>query len=254
MTRHTFRYVVDDEPGPGAEVALAAADAHHLTRVVRRGPGDAVELIDRAGRIWPATVLDGAPVARVRLGDAPRPAPGPAPVTLLQGLTEWGRLDTLVEKCTELGVGEVAFLLTARTRRAPHAEAWGRRRERLGRVAEAAARQAGAPPPALGGLVRVAEALAAPGDAVLLDPSGDRALTAHLAARPDPAAPLRLLVGPDAGWSRDEVDAARRSGVPVGALGHTVLRAETAGLVAVTLALAAAGRLGRDDDPDPEDG
>ena len=49
--RHTFRYVVPEAPRAGAEVVLADADAHHLARVVRRGPGDAIELIDPEGRL-----------------------------------------------------------------------------------------------------------------------------------------------------------------------------------------------------------
>ena len=49
--RHTFRYLAATPPPPGGEVTLSAADSHHLTRVVRRGPGDAVELIvDNARR------------------------------------------------------------------------------------------------------------------------------------------------------------------------------------------------------------
>jgi len=253
LMRHTFRYLLCESPVPGATVALPAADAHHLSRVVRRRPGDAVEMIDADGRIWPAVVVEAGLGAAVRLGEGPRLGPAPAAVTLVQGLTEWGRLDVLVEKCAELGVPRIVFVTTDRTRRLPEPDAWRRRRERLLRVAQAAARQSGqAHLPAVEGLVPAAEALDRPGDAVLLDPSGDRPLAAHLAGRSDPLAPLTLLVGPDAGWSGEEIAAARARDRPVCTLGPAVLRAETAGLVAVTLALAAGGHLGAPH-PSPHD-
>ncbi|HWH15297.1 MAG TPA: RsmE family RNA methyltransferase [Miltoncostaeaceae bacterium] len=242
--RHTFRYLLTAPPAPGATVMLAPADAHHLSRVVRRRAGDPVEMIDADGRVWPAVVVDTGAEARVRLADGPRPGPPPAPVVLAQGLAEWGRLDTLVEKCAELGVPRIVLLTTERTRRVPDPDAWRRRRERLVRVAQAAARQSGQSHlPAVEGLVPAAAALAGPGERVMLDGRGDRPLGAHLAGRPDAAAQLTLLVGPDAGWSGHEVAAARAAGVAVCTLGAATLRAETAGLVAVTLALAAAGHL-----------
>jgi 16S rRNA (uracil1498-N3)-methyltransferase len=55
---------------------------------------------------------------------------------------------------------------------------------------------------------------------------------------------VALVVGPEAGFSEQEVAAARESGLAVCRLGPTVLRSETAALVAVSLALSATGRFG----------
>lgn len=242
--RHTFRYLVPDVPGAGAELALPPADSHHLARVVRRRAGDAVELIDGGGRLWPAVVTDPGPPARVRVA-APRPGPAPTGVSLWMGLAEWSRLDVAVEKASELGVEEVVLLTSARARRVPAPDAWRRRRDRLERVAEAAARQSGQGRlPRLRGLVPFAEALdgVPPGEGYLIDPRGDAPLTAALAGAAGGRA--RLVVGPDAGFSEEEVAAARRAGFAVCGLGAAVLRAETAAIVAVSVALAALGRLG----------
>jgi 16S rRNA (uracil1498-N3)-methyltransferase len=233
---------------PGAHVALSAQDSHHLARVVRRRAGDAVEVVDPGGRIWPATVVEPGDPATVRVAAAPRPAPAQAPVTLVQGLADWGRLDTLVEKCAELGVARVVLCAPSRTRRTPAPDAWRRRRERLLRVAEAAARQSGqARLPEVDGVlgwdVAVAEAAAA-GDAYVLDPRAEVPLPAALAGRDDPSGPVALLVGGDTGLSPDEVALATARGATACTVGPAVLRAETAALVAVTLALAALGRLG----------
>ncbi len=244
--KHTFRYLLRDPAVAGATVALDRADAHHLTRVVRRRVGDPVEMIDPSGRVWPATVVQDGENAAVRLAAAPVEGPPPAPVVLYQGLTEWGRLDTLVEKCAEIGVPRIVFLVTARTRRPPDRDTWRRRRERMLRVAEAAARQSGRSRlPAVEGPVGVEEALAAggTGDTVMLDPRGEEGLADVLARRDPRDGPVRLLVGPDAGFSDEEVAAADRGGVPVCSLGPGTLRAETAGLVAVAVALTVAGAL-----------
>jgi 16S rRNA (uracil1498-N3)-methyltransferase len=238
--RHTFRYLVAEPPAAGEELTLSAEDSHHLARVVRRRPGDEVELTDGAGRLWPAVVVAAGERATVRVG-TPRAAPEPPAVSLYLGLTDWARVDMVVEKAAELGVREVALMTSERAGRVPGAGAWERRRERLGRVARAAARQSGQVwLPRIRGLVPFGDALAeiATGEGCLIDPRGDAAISAVAGS-----GRAALLVGPQAGFSEAEVALARESGLAVCALGPAVLRTETAAIAAVTLALAATGRL-----------
>src|SRR5262249_54151273 len=140
--RHVFRYLIDAPDGPGATVTLSPADSHHLLRVVRRRAGDPLELIDGTGLLWPAVLVEEGPPAAVRVA-APTAAARAGPVALYQGLADWGRLDVLVEKAAELGLERVTLFTSASVRRVPDEDAWRRRRARLGRVAESAARQAG---------------------------------------------------------------------------------------------------------------
>ena len=102
--RHRFRYVVDEVPAVGASVTLADDDSHHLARVVRRRPGDEVEVIAPDGDLWPCEVVDAGPPSVVRVTGSGRPGPRVAPVGLWVGRCEPGRLDLLVEKAAELGV------------------------------------------------------------------------------------------------------------------------------------------------------
>lgn len=247
--RHTFRYLLAAPPVPGSTVELPPSDAHHLVRVVRRREGDELEMIDADGRIWPAVVAAvGERSAAVRLADAPLQGPPPAPVVLYQGLAEWNRLDTVVEKCAELGVRRLVMVTADRVRRTPQPDAWRRRRERMLRVAESAARQSGQTHlPQVDGLMDLDAVLrdTADMDRFVLDPTGEVAFTDALADRADPAAPVAVVVGPDAGWSRAELERVRAAGVPVCRMGASVLRAETAGLVAVVAALATTGHLSR---------
>jgi len=239
--RHTFRYLIPHAPEPGGEIALSAEDSHHLTRVVRRGPGDDIELIDPEGRRWAAVVVSSGPPASVRVtSDEPVPREE-AVVSLHLGLAEWGRLDMAVEKAVELGAGEVTLFVSERAGRVPEPDAWGRRRERLERVAQAAARQCGrAPLERVRGLVPFVEVITEipAGEGYLIDPRGDAPLLSALRAPGGSDARIAVVVGPQAGFSEGEVALARAGGMPVCTLGPTILRAETAAIAAVAIAAA----------------
>lgn len=243
--RHVFRYLVDAVPDGDAPIALASDDAHHLVRVVRRGVGDAVELIDPVGTRWPAEVVEAGERALVRVVGPGRPAPPGGP-RLYQGLTEWPRLDLLAEKAVELGAGGLTLFTSARSGRVPAAEAWERRRARLERVIEAAARQCGrAPLGRVAGLVPFAQVMSdtRSGEGFLIDPRGDVPLLSALAGVRR-GADIALVVGPAAGFSPAEVEQARAGGLAVCTLGPTILRSETAALAALALAGARAEAAG----------
>jgi 16S rRNA (uracil1498-N3)-methyltransferase len=241
---HTFRYVLREPPVPGATVTLAEADSHHLARVVRRRPGDAVELIDAEGRMWPAEVVAPGPPATLRLAAEPCSAPAVVPVDLFVGLAPWGRLDVVVEKAAELGLARVGVMASERAGRAPAPAAMRARLDRFARLAEAAARQSGrAAMPALEGLVAFDDVVAAAGsDGFLLDGRAPGGLAGALAER-RPARAV-LLIGPEAGFSAGEVERARAGGLTPAGLGTATLRVETAAIVAAATAAQALGHLG----------
>lgn len=237
--RHVFRYLVDAVPAGDAPIVLSRDDAHHLVRVVRRGVGDALELIDPAGTRWPAEVVEAGDRAVVRVVGPGRPAP-PGGARLYQGLTEWPRLDVLAEKAVELGVSALTLFTSERSGRVPAADAWERRRARLERVAEAAARQCGRSPLGrVAGLVPFAQVMSdtRSGEGFLIDPRGDVPLLSALAGASRDA-DVALIVGPAAGFSPAEVEEARAAGLAVCTLGTTILRSETAALAALALAAA----------------
>lgn len=245
--KHTFRYLVASASSPGGLVVLDAADSHHLARVVRRRAGDEVEIIDGDGNIWPAVVRDPAAGggALIELGHEPRMAPRVASYGLAIGALEANRMDLVVEKATEMGAARIVVLASDRARRGPAADAWNRRRERLLRVATAAARQSGrGRTPAIEGPRAVAELVAdgALVGSVMLDPRGKQALSSALAAANPEGSPL-VLVGPEAGFSAEEVASARSAGLPVCGLGPGILRAETAAIVGLAIVLSHAGYL-----------
>jgi len=228
-------------------IIVAGDEHHHLARVLRAKPGDAITLFDGAG----AEI--GARVVRVGRGEtelAPDPSPGAGgaggetPLVLLTAVPRGSRMDFLVQKCCELGVARIVPVITARSVVRPEAG----RRARWEKIAREAARQCGrADVPAVAAPLPLADALAAPdlpARRLMLSPDPDDAGRPLRARLPDPAAPTALLVGPEGGLAAPEIAAARDAGFEPVSLGPRILRVETAAMIAVALAAEAFGALG----------
>jgi 16S rRNA (uracil1498-N3)-methyltransferase len=228
---HVFHFFLPGgEPGTrGVVRRVCDQDARRMERVLRLRPGDEVDVADPEGTIWLARVVGGGEVELLEQLHAPRPAP---PLVVRLALTG-PRSDTAIEKLVELGVEEITPLETAAIKREPRTVRWQR-------IAEAAACQAKRPRiPRIGETVRLQDALA-PGAVLLSHEEPDGTLDDALAKA---GRPLALLIGPEAGFTAAEHEAARRAGVPIATLGDLVLRTETAAIAAAVLALDRLGAL-----------
>ncbi len=223
------RLIVEDAVLVPGELRVPAAAAHHA-RVARVREGDAVEVLDLRGHVavgtlgrWDgrACVVDVAAVVEDR-GEPP------APLSLALAVLHTAAFEWAVEKATELGATSVRPVVCARVQGRDH----GRRVDRWQRVADAAVAQCGR------SRAPVVEAPATL-DEVL---SGARGL--RLLAEPGSAAPgtldgvdgVTLLVGPEGGFTSDEVAAARAAGFAGLPLGPRILRAETAAAAGLAVA------------------
>ncbi|MDA8274264.1 MAG: RsmE family RNA methyltransferase [Actinomycetota bacterium] len=216
--------------------ALAADQAHHLLDVLRLRPGELVVAADGAGRWVPCRVRAQNPSA-AGARDEPgsvlepdgegrsEPPPRP-PVSVAFAPAKGDRPEWAVQKLTELGVDVIVPLRTARSVVRWEGERGARAVERLRRVATEAAAQCRRPRlPVVTGVANLGEVAALVGvPPVLAAPGGPPPELAHAA----------VAVGPEGGWTPDELD------LPYGrvGLGPTVLRAETAAVAAATLLCA----------------
>jgi 16S rRNA (uracil1498-N3)-methyltransferase len=218
---------------------IRGGEARHLVRVRRVGIGGVVEVFDGLGFARRAEVIDvtGDRVA-LRLVGPPLPDRAPAlDLTLATAVPKGDRFDWLVEKAVELGVAALVPVLTERSVVDPRAA----KLDRLRRAVVEAAKQCGR-----NRLMTLAEPTSWAdllGDA---DPDALR-LVAHPAGSPFPCWPRPrravsavVAVGPEGGFTDDEVATAQRGGWVMVALGPTLLRVETAGLVASARILALA--------------
>lgn len=208
-------------------------------QVMRLAPGDRVFLFDGEGvevegRLR-ALGSDGAEVEVV--GAISADTESPLSVVLVQAVpVKVPRMDTIVRQCTELGVERIVPVISARGQTPGGGDrALQRRSERWRRIAATAAQQCARPRiPQIDEPTRWAqlEWAGLPAPRLLLHPQG---VSMREAAGGDVAG-LSLLVGPEGGWSDEEVAAAREAGAQPVACGPRVLRADTAGAVAVALA------------------
>ena len=222
--------------GPGT-VRVPAEAAHHA-RVTRVAPGDPVEVLDLAGTVAIGTLArwDGkACVVEVERVERGRGEP-PAPLVLGLAALHTHAFDWAVEKATELGATVVVPVLAVRVQGGRH----GARVERWQRLADAAVAQCGRSRPP-----RVAEpallsdfASAARGVRLVADPGAPMP-----AAFPPGSDGVTLLVGPEGGFTDEELAAVREAGFAGLPLGPRILRAETAAVAALTLAQSLAGWL-----------
>lgn len=235
MIPRFFCPLPDEPAGP---LALPAAVAHHVERVLRLSAGDALTLFDGRGFEVDARLEGSGRDLRAVLGE--RRAPPREPVlriTLLQCLAASDKMDWIVQKAVELGVVRMQPVSSRRTVVKLAGERAQRRVEHWQQIAVASCEQCGRNVvPEVRPLLAFDAALAgAEGQRLLLHPEGGVSLR-HANLRAE--ASITLLVGPEGGFDADELQAARNHGFAALTLGPRVLRTETAG-VAVVAALHA---------------
>lgn len=223
-------------------VVLGPPEGHHLARVMRVAPGDAITLFDGSGAEFEAIVervaRDQVELAITRRTEIDRELP--LCMTLAVALPKGDRQKWLVEKCVELGVAELVPLRTERGVAQPADSALARLRRsviesskqcgrnRLMQIADAQKWIDYAPTVAADRLRLIAH----PSDA---RPLADLWRTSSTCTGADPTRGVFLAVGPEGGFTDSEVARATSCGWQAVELGRRILRVETA-----CLALAAA--------------
>lgn len=236
---------VDTPLAAGQTLELPAAAARHV-QVRRLQPGDALTLFNGHGGLWHAVVEHmGRTAVSVRLLQHEAASREPLrAVTLAVGMPANERMDWLVEKASELGALALQPLQCERSVLRLDAQRAAKRREHWQAVAVAAAEQSGATR-----VTRVlpvqtlSDWLALVGDGeerrIVLSLRAPPRATSGTAATPtDMGDALLILSGPEGGLTPAEEDAALARGFAPRRLGPRTLRAETAPLVALSLALA----------------
>jgi 16S rRNA (uracil1498-N3)-methyltransferase len=223
---------------PGARITFPEHAAHHAREVLRLRAGSPVRIFDGAGAEFEAT-LDSVTRQGVtaRLGGPmpPRCPESPLRITLALPPLKGDRMETVIQKATELGVAEIRPVITVRTDAAGRPALHGSRQERWEKVASGAAEQCGrAVVPVVHPTVTLDALLAVPFEGrriLFLETPGQPALGAG-GSRPSSAV---ALVGPAGGWEPAEAARIQAAGFEAASLGPRILRAETAAIAAVTV-------------------
>jgi 16S rRNA (uracil1498-N3)-methyltransferase len=235
----------DGHLSPGTEVALSPADTHHALRVLRLKQGHACEVVVGAA-VYAASVSSTKEPLKVvlaeRLEGEAAGAAYRSQVGLVQALTRPALLDEVLEKGTEVGTSFFILVPADESIRMPEASR-ASRLERWRRIVVEAAKQSkhlGVPTvewaASLQEALDMLSARSAP--SLLLEPDAKVTLRDSLerlaaAQAPSGLTAVALWIGPESGWSKAELQRLAAADVEAVRLGQGVLRAETAGPVAV---------------------
>ena len=234
MTRR--RWIADEVSNDRA--ALTGEHAAHLSRTLRARLGQEFEVVCD-GQVRHATVASVSDErVEFALGEEIA-ANTAAPITLLLAVFKFDRMEWAIEKCTELNVTSIVPVIARRTEK--HlALAADKRVERWRRIAREVSEQARrVAPPEIGDPVKLTAALDVAADLriVLAESEREAQMSEILRARPESNS-LVLAIGPEGGWTPDELHLFGAAGWIAASLGDTILRAETAAIAALAVARA----------------
>jgi 16S rRNA (uracil1498-N3)-methyltransferase len=254
MQRRRF-YALPDEIGDRF-INLSRDESHHLARVLRLRDGDEAFAFDGGGREYRCRVSRvDAQGARLEIIEALADGvESPVDLTLAQALAKGEKFDTIVQKAAELGVRRIIPLITEHSDVRLNDERAEKRAERWRRIALEALKQSG------GRRLVTIHAPLTLADFVTSTATDSSSVIESAQANVHQNAPVRLVfsergglpindalremssaqpviacVGPEGGWSDDELKMLAESGARFVTLGPRILRTETAAVVAVTL-------------------
>jgi 16S rRNA (uracil1498-N3)-methyltransferase len=235
------RFFIEPVTDLDSPVLLGREEAHHCLRVLRLQHGDTVELLDGIGGLYRGSIeLLGRGVA-IRLQAQVEVEPEPScPIWLFQGDLKGKKMDELVQRCTELGVTRFLPFTSSRSQGRLEPERWARKQQRWHDLVRAACKQSRrlrimATEQERPIAERLAEELPAAALKLLFWEQERTCRLADLDWQAGCPAVCGVMMGPEGGFSEDEVHLARRHGWTIVGLGSHILRAETATVAAIAI-------------------
>lgn len=239
------RFLFDPADENGKEFFLSEEESRHIVKVLRLKPSTMVELFDGRGSVYRGEILELGRRVRVRCGpilpslDSQR---AEKPVWVVQGVLKGRKMDTLVQKCTELGAGRIIPVASERSQGRADTKQDNKRRQRWQRISLAACKQCKrAAVPLLEKTLSFSEMVQ------LVETEGNRDQLKLLFWEEEKERGLKdlqnleqagsvvIFLGPEGGISEEEVTLARERGWLTVGLGCRILRAETATLAALSI-------------------
>ena len=222
------RFFVDADLVSGAAVALSRDEQHHA-HVVRVRDGEEVEVFNGRGISFVAKYAAGS----LLINDPAPDREARTALHLAMAIINLDKFDVVLQKVTELGVRSIIPLVTERVEIRP--ERYRGKAERWLKIVFEAVKQSGRSViPTIETPAPFEDVIQREGLKIVFDADATPATW-------QPGNAATLFIGPEGGWSENELQLARDHGCAFEGLGVRRLRAETAAIVAVSLVTARSG-------------
>ncbi len=241
-----YHFFVEPSQVHSEEIEILGGDVNHISHVLRMKAGEEIVVSDGYGNEYGCrlcrftdTAVYAAILEKRRVASELS-----SPITLFQCLPKGDKMELIVQKAVELGVSRIVPVASKRCVVKLDAKREANKRKRWQAVAESAAKQSGrAMIPTVQSAVGFLEALLQAKEqdvclipyecaGELLEDGQDSAMerTRKILSHIEKGQSIGVFIGPEGGFEKEEVEAARKMGAQPVSLGRRILRTETAGL------------------------
>ncbi|MEN8258671.1 MAG: RsmE family RNA methyltransferase [Thermodesulfobacteriota bacterium] len=236
------RFLIDPLPQENTTTHLGKEESHHIRKVLRLKKGDTIELFDGQGMTYQATISEIGKLIQVSIDSGKASTPPLPRLQLHLGLLKGKKMEFVIQKATELGVHTIHPFSSDFTEAQLPKE---QKKERWHKISLEACKQCGRNWPLIinepSPVAEQVQTLPADASSVLFWEDEIRQDPGDLAF-PNELTDLHLFIGPEGGFSPEEVGLCQQH-MPAVSLGPLTLRAETAVITALSLALFLTGRM-----------
>ena len=237
-----YQFFVEPEQIGPEWATITGPDVNHIRNVLRMKPGEAVRISDGKGSCYDGTVdtLQSDEIIVRLTGEKMESTELPVEVVLFQGLPKSDKMEWIIQKNTELGVGAIVPVATSRAVVKLDEKKADSKVKRWNGIAEAAAKQSKRTLiPEVRSVLSFKQALleSATFDVKLMpyENAEGMAFTRKCIGEIRPGAKVAVFIGPEGGFSEEEVKAASEMGFLPITLGQRILRTETAGMSVLSM-------------------
>ena len=234
------RFFVSLNQIDGQSITISGDDARHLKTVLRYRIDDELTVCDGRGTDYQCKItgFEGGGVQLAVASQEVCQAEPNTKIVLYQGLPKADKMEMIIQKCTEIGIMRIVPVATKHAVMKLDGKE-SKKIERWQKIAESAAKQSGrgfiptVGPNALSFRQAIDEARVLSGAVIPYEKEAERGLKQFVSGFTGNT--IGVFIGPEGGFSEDEIDEAKKAGVVPITLGKRILRTETAGLVSIAL-------------------
>ena len=225
---------------------ISGPDGKHIARSLRMKAGEQLTVCDTKGTDYDCQIekIEDDTVFLKILSSKETLSEPTVKVTLFQCMPKGDKLDYVVQKAVELGVTEIVPVLSSRCVSRPDAKSYAKKRERLQKIADEAAKQSGRGIcPKIHNMISFNECCSKLCDyqkSIVFYELGGEPLTRII---DKDIKNVAVLIGSEGGFSVDEIDLSLKSGAVAATLGKRILRTETAPIAALTGIMLLSGNM-----------